>query len=56
MDWTIRRNKMSTTLSSVKPVLFQERKFYIDNPMSMEEVLSIVKKSYRNKRGVSHTT
>lgn len=39
---------MSTTLSSVKPVLFQERKFYIDNPMSMEEVLSIV----RNHTGI----
>ena len=34
---------MSTTLSSVKPVLFQERKFYIDNPMSMEDVMSAVR-------------
>ena len=34
---------MSTTLSSVKPVLFQERKFYIDNPMSMDEIFSVVR-------------
>lgn len=34
---------MSTTLSSVKSVLFQERKFYIDNPMSMDEIFSVVR-------------
>ena len=34
---------MSTTLSSVKPVLFQERKFYIDNPLSMDEIFSVVR-------------
>ena len=34
---------MTTTLSSVNGVLFQDRKFYIDNPMSMEEVMSAVR-------------
>ena len=34
---------MSTTLSAVKPVLFKERKFYIDNPMSMDDVFAVVR-------------
>ena len=34
---------MTTTLSSVNGVLFQDRKFYIDNPMSMEEVMGAVR-------------
>lgn len=34
---------MTTTLSSVNGVLFQERKFYIDNPMSMDSVMSVVR-------------
>ena len=34
---------MSTTLSAVKPVLFKERKFYIDNPMSMDDIFAVVR-------------
>lgn len=34
---------MTTTLSSTNPVLFQERKFYIENPMSLEEVFAVVR-------------
>ncbi len=34
---------MSTTLSAVQPVLFTERKFYIDNPMSMEDIFAVVR-------------
>lgn len=37
----------STTLTSVYDVIFQDRKFYIDNPYSMEEILAIV---------ISHTS
>ena len=34
---------MSTTLSAVQPVLFKERKFYIDNPMSMDDIFAVVR-------------
>lgn len=37
----------STTLTSVYDVIFQDRKFYIENPYSLEEVLGIV---------ISHTS